>query len=169
MSETKIPIAETIIEYITDFCAAKNAAVLALDKTLLIMKKVTPKEWKEAQKILIESKTQNHRKSSIFGPPTFNSFVPNNWNDYPQSEAVKNIGQWGKKVPMINITEKEGTVQISYRKQLILDFRDPRFLDHLELILTHVLEQDDLSQFSLPIENVSCSIHYSQDCEHDPL
>lgn len=175
MSETKIPIAEIIVEYITDFCAVKNVAVFALDKTLLIMKKVTPKEWKEAQKILIESKTQSRptticssgELSSIFGPPTFNSFVPN--NDYHQSEAVKNIGQWGKKVPMINITEKEGTVQISYRKQLILDFRDPRFFDQLELVLDHVLKQDDLSLFSLPIENASCSIHYSQDCEHDPL
>lgn len=179
--ETKIPIAETIIEHITDFCGAKNVAVLALDTclaldkcistTLLIMKRITPKELKElkAQKIDRDSEKQTWQIEIESKTQVESSIFKHNLNDYPQSDAVKSIGPWGKKVPMINITEKEGTVRISYHEQLVLDFCDPRFLDYLELVLTHILEQDDLLQLFLPVENSSCSTHYSQDCEHDPL
>ena len=210
--ETKIPIAETIIEYITDFCGAKNVAVLALDTclaldkcistTLLIMKRITPKELKElkAQKIDRDSEKQTWQIEIESKTQVESSIFKHNLNDYPQSDAAKSIGpwicakgilqqyhrcrkhgcrshsvrfdshsDWGKKVPMINITEKEGTVRISYHEQLVLDFCDPRFLDYLELVLTHILEQDDLLQLFLPVENSSCSTHYSQDCEHDPL
>ena len=131
MQKSEIPIVEIIIEYITDFCSNKETAVSILGTMLMIMKGTTPKKWEEVQ-----SRKEGYIRGA-YGPAV------------EAMDVLEFVKSWGKKLPVAYIIENDGVVNITYQKTLILDFRDPRFFDYLGLVLTHVLEQDDLAQFYL--------------------
>jgi hypothetical protein len=123
--EPQIPVVEVIAEFIVNFCEERGTAVSTMGTALLmIMKGTTPEQWDEVQK-----------KTDITKVDT--------------KDAVKLIKSWGKEFPFIQINDKDGEVRINYQRQLVLDFRDPHFFDHLEQVLLHSLEQSDLSRFSL--------------------
>jgi hypothetical protein len=126
VEKSEIPVAEVIAEHIVSYCAGHNIAVSAMGPTLLmIMKGTTPEKWAEVHS------SRWCRQSPL------------------TEDAVEFIKSWGKEFPFIQILEGDGEVRINYQRQLVLDFRDPRFFDHLEKVLVHALEQGDLSQFSL--------------------
>lgn len=147
MGHEMVSITKVIIEFIIDFCGVENVAAVAIGEQLLfIEKKATVKELNEAEQQWMEQ--------------------PMTWNKQ-YAEYMCNMLA-GEIAPVVYFGN-DGIVKIKYRQSVNLDFQDPNFFDQLELVLDHVLKQDDLSLFSLPIENASCSIHCSQDCEHDPL
>lgn len=144
MQKSEIPVAEVIAEFIVDHCGVQDTAVSAMGPTLLmIMKGTTPEKWREVQR------------------------ETGDLDDLKTEDAVKFIKSWGKEYPFIQISEGDGEVSISYQQRLVLDFRDPRFFDHLEQVLDHSLNHSDLSQFALQAETASCSDHHSQARESD--
>lgn len=139
----EIPFVEVISQFVFEYVASANVAVVDMLQCLFVLKGTNPAEWEEVKK------------------------ASKNLDDMKVTDVIDLIKDLGNKVPMIRIDGKSGLVTINYRQQQVLDFRHPHFFDHLELILDHMLNYDDLSQFSLSIENASCSIRDSQDCEPD--
>ena len=118
-----LPIAAVIQDFVTDLFARNNIAISGMgDSMLFVMKDVTSDQWAAIKIEEIE--------------------------DIQIDEAMKFMMEWGRKFPFVQTIENEGTVIVSYKGQITLDFRHPRFFDHLEAVLEHVVAHDDLSEFS---------------------
>lgn len=134
--KSDLPIVEVIGEFITDFYAKRDMMICNIgDSLLFVLKDTTPDKW--------ELTIQNIEHFEKLKLP----------------DAVQLIKEWGRTYPFIQIIEAHGQVSIMYWQTVVLDFRHPQFFDHLEAVLKHVVENDDLSQFSSRPEIVSSSDH----------
>lgn len=78
----------------------------------------------------------------------------------PQDDSVLLWTAFGKTFPLILIASihggedgirQESSVVIHYKGAAMLDYAHPDFFKHLDAVLDHIIHNDSLAQFSLPI------------------